>query len=189
VKSHNKEYNVNRSKGNEQASTVGRQLTIVVTKVTEDTVYYRLLSSSNPRIYHWTSTKTSPLQPNHFQIDQPYGINTLSKGGKYVWVSTFPLMTYDKYKELKVIDQDTLINLLDKNDYRHITDLYSTLVEDFEAHELTSAQMLFIEDVDDLTEYWQSNNDFRHHFLPTLTVPTTENNDLSQLIDSSGLFS
>ena len=189
MKQHNKPYNLGRNKGNEQASTQGKQLTIVVTSTTSNCVYYRLLSSSNPKEYHWFSSPKSPLQPNNFVIDQPYGVNTLVKDGKYVWCSTFPLLTYDLHHELTEINQDTMINLLDSNDFRHITDLHHALVNDFNYDELTPNQILFIEDVDDLNDYWRLNNDYRVHFLPQAVIPTSETEfNTQQFIDNSGLF-
>lgn len=178
MKAHNKQYALNRIRGNESATTKGRQLTIVVTSTTIDTVYYRLLSSSSPYQYHFTAPTNSPLQPHHFQPNQSYGINTLSRNGKYLWMSTFPLMTHDVHAELQTIDQDKLLDLLVENDFSLIQDLYIRLKSDFNKEELTPDQVMFIEDVEDVVNYWKQKGDFRHHFLVldnevSLTTTTT----------------
>jgi len=183
VKAHNKPYKLDRSIGSEKASTSGKQLTITVTRLTDDTIYYRLLSSSNPAEYHYSIHKNSRLKSSHFSVNQSYGINTLNRHGSYLWMSTFDPMSPDIFTLLNSITEDTLLDLLALNDFRTAQLIYDEL---FELDNLTPFQQLFMDDLEDVHAYWTDKNDFRSHFIQ---VERREIDSLfTHLVDTSGAF-
>lgn len=159
-------YPLNRPRGDEKPSTKGRQLTVTIVSVTDDYITYRLYHNATGEVFHWTRNTLGYVDASKLVVGKSYGINTLNVNGQYAWMSTFPLLSVDKFSLLQAITADTLCDLLSTNQFAVAQDLYFALVVDFRRGVLENqVKRDYVIDFEDVVNYWIERNDYRKNFV------------------------